>query len=151
MNRRHRGRQARKLTTAAGEVKLSRVSFECLDSGDPLDGRLGAEGRYSHEAVRLICLAGASWSYVISSQRLEELCGLSVGETTIREVAQRHGAAANEWMSREPEAVCEFRQAGGDVEFTTDGTSVNTTGGWREMKLGSFSKRDRAEPATPAA
>ena len=51
MNRRHRGRKARKLTTAAGDVKLSRVYFECpqcLDSGYPLDGRLGVAGRYSH-------------------------------------------------------------------------------------------------------
>jgi hypothetical protein len=153
MNRRHRGRKARKLTTAAGEVKLSRVYFECpacLDSGDPLDDRLGVAGRYSHEAERLICLAAASWSYEISSERLEELCGLRVGETTIREVAQRHGAAANEWMRSEPQAVREFREAEGDVEFTTDGTSVNTTDGWREMKLGIFSKRDRGEPATPA-
>jgi len=153
MNRRHRGRKDRKLTTAAGDIKLGRVYFECsacLDSGYPLDDRLGVEGRYSHEAERLICLAAASLSYDIFSQRLEELCGLSVGETTIREIAQRHGATANEWMRSDPEAAREFREAGGDVEFTTDGTSVNTTGGWREMKLGIFSRRDRGEPATPA-
>ena len=36
------------------------------------------------------------------------------------------------------------------MEFTTDGTSVNTTDGWREMKLGIFSKRRRGESATPA-
>ena len=52
-------------------------------------------------------------------------------------------------MRSDPEAVREFRDADGDVEFTTDGTCVNTTDGWREMKLGIFSKRDRAEPATP--
>jgi hypothetical protein len=34
--------------------------------------------------------------------------------------------------------------------FTTDGTSANTTEGWREMKRGMFSKRQRGEPATPA-
>jgi len=138
--------------TAAGELKLSRAYFECpacLDSGYPLDDRLGVAGRYSRGAERLISLAAASWSYEISSDRLEELCGLRVGETTVREIAQRHGAAANAWMRSAPEAVRPFREAVGDVEFTTDGTSVNTTGGWREMKLGIFSKRDRAEPATP--
>jgi hypothetical protein len=152
MTRRHRGRKARKLTTAAGNVKLSRVYFECpacLESGYPLDDRLGVEGRYSREAERLVCLAAASWSYDISSQRLKELCGLTVGQTTVREIAQRHGAAANEWMRSDPQAAREFRQADGDAEFTTDGTSVNTTGGWREMKLGIFSKRDRGETATP--
>lgn len=153
MNKRHRGRKARQVTTATGAVKLSRVYFECpscLDSGYPLDERLGVAGRYSHEAERLICLAAASWSYEVSSERLDELCGLKVGETTIREIAQRHGAAAGVWMRSAPEAVREFREADGDVEFTTDGTSVNTTDGWREMKLGIFSKRDRAESATPA-
>ena len=72
-----------------------------------------------------------------------------MGETTVREIAQRHGAAANEWMRSEPEAARAFREAEGDVEFSTDGTSVNTTGGWREMKLGIFSKRDRGEAVTP--
>lgn len=47
------------------------------------------------------------------------------------------------------QAAAEFRAVGGDVEFTTDGTSVNTTDGWRAMKPGIFVKRDRGEPATP--
>lgn len=151
MNKRHRGRKARLLTTAAGTVKLSRVYFECpaqCDSGYPLDERLGVQGRYSHEAQRLICLAAASWSYEISADRLEELCGLRVGETTVREIAQQRGAAANEWMCSDPAAAREFRDAEGDVEFTTNGTSVNTMEGWREMKVGIFSKRDRGESAT---
>jgi len=153
VNRRHRGRKPRTITTAAGEVRLSRVYFECpqcLDSGYPLDNRLGIHGRYSWEAQRLICLAAVSWSYDVSSQRLEELCGLQVCDTTIREMAQRHGAAANEWLRSEPQAARAFREASGDVEFTTDGTCVNTTGGWREMKTAIFSKRARGEPATPA-
>lgn len=140
------------MTTAAGDVRLSRAYFECpqcLNSGYALDERLGVDGRYSWEAQRLICLAGASWSYDVSSERLEELCGLKVSDTTIRRISQEHGGQANEWMRTEPQAVQEFRDADGDIEFTTDGTSVNTTGGWREMKLGIFSKRDRAEPATP--
>lgn len=53
------------------------------------------------------------------------------------------------WQRTEPEAAREFRDAAGDVEFTTDGTTVNTREGWREMKLGIFSKRDRGQPALP--
>jgi hypothetical protein len=97
----------------------------------------------------LISLAAASWSYDVSAERLEELCGLRVSDTTIREISQQHGARGNEWMRSEPEAAREFRKATGDVEFTTDGTCVNTTTGWREMKLGIFSKRDRGQAATP--
>lgn len=152
MTKRHRGRKPRVLSTAAGEVRLSRVYFECpacREAGYPLDERLGVNGRYSRGAERLFALAGASWSYDVAAARLQELCGLSVSDTTIREVSQRHGAAANEWLRSEPQAVQEFREATGDVEFTTDGTCVNTTEGWREMKVGLFSKRERGAPAAP--
>jgi len=138
--------------TAAGEIKLSRGYFECApcqQSGYLLDERLGVDGRYSRNAQRLISLAAASWSYDVSSDRLAEFCGLQVSDTTIRTVAQEHGAAANEWLRSEPEAVQEFREEQGQIEFTTDGTCVNTTDGWREMKVGIFSKRDLGESALP--
>jgi len=46
------------------------------------------------------------------------------------------------------DAHTEFRQSEGEVEFETDGTSVNTDDGWREMRLGIFAKRDAGEPTT---
>lgn len=64
-------------------------------------------------------------------------------------VAQEQGAAADEWLRSEPEAVKEFREEHGEIEFTTDGTSVNATEGWREMKVGIFSKRDLGASAIP--
>jgi hypothetical protein len=139
------------ITTAAGDVRLSRVYLECpacLNGGYPLDERLGIAGRYSRQAQRLICLAAASWSYDVSAERLAELCGLTVSDTTIRELAQQHGAAANAWLREEPAAVAPFRAATGAAEFTTDGTCVNTRDGWREMKVGLFCKRDPGAPAT---
>ena len=53
------------------------------------------------------------------------------------------------WQRNALAAHAPFRQAGGDIEFSTDGTSVNTWEGWREMRLGIFSKRHRGESATP--
>jgi hypothetical protein len=153
LNKSHHGRHRRRVLTQAGEVQIGRVYFQCVrcrQGGFVVDERLGIAGRYSPQAQRLICLAGGSWSYDLAAQRLAEFCGLSVSDTTIRELAQTHGAQANQWLREEPAAAQEFRQARGDVEFTTDGTSVNTTDGWREMKLGMFSKRERGEPATPA-
>ncbi len=76
---------------------------------------------------------------------------ISVSDTSIREIAQATGAQLLEWQCTKPEAVREFHTATGDIEFTTDGTSVNTTAGWREVKLGIFSKRDRGQPALPSA
>jgi hypothetical protein len=121
---------------------------KCQDGGFAADGRLGVDGRYSVDVQRLVSLAGASWSYDISAQRLEELCGIRISENTVREIAQAHGAAMNAWQNTAPEAAQEFRGADGDTEFTTDGTSVNTFDGWREMKVGVFAKRLAGEPAT---
>ncbi len=109
-----------------------------------MDERLGINRRYSAQAQRLISLAAASWSYDISRERLEELCGLSVSDKTVHKFAQETGAKMETWQRTEPLAVQEFCQATGDIEFT----SVSTIEGWREVKLGLFSKRDRAEQAT---
>ena len=119
----------------------------CAIGGYALDERLGLEGRYSPNAQRLICLAGGSWSFDWASRRLAEFCGLTVSDTTIREITQEHGAAMSRWQREDPAAVAEFRGADGDIEFETDGTCVNTTDGWREMKVGLFAKRQRGEPA----
>lgn len=138
--------------TPAGKVRLARVYFRCSActlGSFALDERLGIEGRYSPHVQRLICLAAASWSFDVASQRLAELCGVSVSNSSVRQIAQQHGAAMLSWQRDDPEAVRDFREADGDVEFTTDGTSVNTTDGWREMKVGIFSKRHPGQPATP--
>ena len=52
------------------------------------------------------------------------------------------------WQRNDPEAGRAFAKAEGDVEFQTDGTSVNTVGGWREIRLSIFAKRERGEPVT---
>lgn len=131
---------------------MRRVYFTCAgcQSGEyALDGYLGITGHVSPHARRLLCLAGASWSFALAEQRLAEFCGLRTSDRTIREVCQTEGAAMLAWQREHESARQPFVTAKGDVEFTTDGTSVNTTEGWREMKIGIFSKRQRAQPATP--
>jgi hypothetical protein len=95
----------------------------------------------------LLCLAGASWSFDRASVNLREFCGLSVCDNTIRDVCQDHGGAMRDWQRDDPKASEGFRGACGDVEFQTDGTCVNTTEGWREMRLSIFAKRERGQPA----
>jgi hypothetical protein len=95
-----------------------------------------------------LCLAGASWSFDRAAAHLKEFCGLSVCDNTIRAVCHAHGAAARDWQRDASEAAAAFRAAAGDVEFQTDGTAVNTTEGWREMRLSIFAKRHRGRPAT---
>ena len=151
MKKTHHGRKPRGQTTSAGDIRLSRIYLKCPtcgESGYPADDRLGVDGRYSQGAERLACLAAASWSYHVSSHRLEELCGIRIGENTIRDIAQRHGAAMNVWQHSDPDACREFRETDGFTEFTTDGTCVNTLEGWREMKVGIFARRVAGDPAT---
>jgi hypothetical protein len=93
-----------------------------------------------------LCLAGASWSFERAAANLKEFCGLAVCDNTIRSVCHDHGGAVRSWQRDDPGASEAFRSAGGDVEFQTDGTMVNTTTGWREMRLSIFAKRHRGEP-----
>jgi len=97
----------------------------------------------------MLCLAGASWSFDCAAKHLKELCGLSVADNTIREVCQQQATRMARWQREAPEAHEPFRKAAGEIEFVTDGTSVNTWEGWREMRLGIFSKRPRGPAATP--
>ena len=131
-------RAARNVPTAAGVVRLDRLYLvcpRCQAGRHPLDDRLGVAGSVSPAARRLLCLAGASWSFDRAAAHLKELCGLAVGANTIRRVCHGHGGAARDWRRGDPAAAAAFRAAGGDVEFQTDGTAVNTTAGWRELRL----------------
>jgi hypothetical protein len=95
-----------------------------------------------------LCLAGASWSFDRASTNLKEFCGLVVCDNTIRSPCDAHGGVMRDWQRDEPRAGAPFREADGDVEFQTDGTCVNTTRGWREMRLSIFAKRTRGTPTT---
>jgi hypothetical protein len=130
-------------------VRLTRLYLvcpACHSSHYPLDARLGIEGFVSPQAQRLVCLAGASWSFDRASSNLKEFCGLVVCDNTIRAVCHEHGGAMRDWQRDAPTASAAFRAAEGDVEFQTDGTMVNTTSGWREMRLSIFAKRHRGSP-----
>jgi hypothetical protein len=138
--------------TAAGHVRLERVYFvcrACRAGTHPLDERLGVSGSTTEGAERLLCLAGASWSFDAAAANLEEFCGLRASDNTVRKVCLGRAERVERWRQNDPAANRSFREAAGEAEFTTDGTSVNTTEGWKEMRVGVFAKRKAGEPATP--
>src|SRR5581483_5777766 len=125
-------RAARNVLSAAGVVRLDRLYLacpRCRVGRHPLDDRLGVSGFVGPFAQRLVCLAGASWSFDRAAANLKEFCGLAVGDNTIRAVCHDHGGAMRGWERDDPAAADPFRRAAGDVEFQTDGTCVNTTTG----------------------
>src|SRR5262249_43352986 len=68
----------------------------------------------------------------------------------IRAAAVAAGSEVRAWQRNSEAPAALFGAAEGDVEFSTDGTSVNTLQGWREMRLAIFAKRPRGPAATPA-
>ncbi len=142
----------RTVLTAAGHVQLRRVYFvcnACLSGEYVADGRLGVIGSQTRQAQRLLCLAGTSWSFAAASTHLREFCGLRVAPGTVRKVCDAEAKQTAGWQIDAPAAHAKYRQATGEIEFFTDGTCVNTTTGWREMRIGLFAKRPLAEPALP--
>lgn len=140
------------MLTAAGSIRLERVYFVCRAcrlGRYAADERLGIEGAHSRQAERLLCLAGASWSFDRAAVHLKTLTGLSVADNTIRSVCDGRSAAISRWRHTQRDAHESFREAQGSVEFESDGTCVNTSDGWREMRVGIFAKRVASQPATP--
>lgn len=130
---------------------LRRLYLTCRICGrhaHPLDERLGVDGFVSPHAQRLLCLLGAEHSFERSARLLREVAGLAVCDNTVRRVCDEHGGRMRAWQREAPEAVRPFREAAGEAEFQTDGTCVNTTGGWREVRLSLFARQPRGEPVT---
>jgi len=97
----------------------------------------------------MLTLAGTSWSFDRASVHLKELCHLSVSDDTIERVCQEEGERARQWMAKAAEPVKAFGKACGEAEFSTDGTMINTTQGWREMRLSTLAKREPALACEP--
>lgn len=139
--------------TVVGEIDLSRRYYRCKKCGAsclPLDQWSGLVGGMSTPgARRMLSLAGMSWSFDTASDHLHELCRLKVSNDTIRNVSEEEGEAARQWIARSPRPAEVFKAAEGDQEFYTDGVSVNTTGGWRDLRLNVMDKREAGLPAMP--
>lgn len=135
-------------------MRLERVYFDCRVCAQGAyagDERIGIEAGQTRQARRLICSAGASWSYAAASAQLQEFCGLNVCPGTVRNVCHAEAAHVETWQARSPQAAEKFARSPGEIEFFTAGTCVNTMQGWKEMRVGVFSKRQRGEAATPQA
>lgn len=143
------------MITAAGDVVVGRryyVCRRCKRRTMPWDDWAGVgRDHLTPRARRLAVLAGSSWSFDTASDRLKEFCGLSISDQTVRRATEATGVAAQAWTHQAPEAVHAFHECEGEGEFYTDGTCVNTPGGWREMRLGVFAKRPAGDPVEPSA
>ena len=140
------------MMTALGRSELLRTYFACPgcdQGGAHVDRLLGLDGFLTRQATRLICLTGGRIAYAPAAEMLRACCGWAVSDETIRLACEGQSGRIAEFLAT-PEAVAGFAEAAGEVEFQLDGTTVNTTGGWRDMKLGIFARREPGEKATAA-
>jgi hypothetical protein len=139
--------------TALGMVVVWRTYFACQAcglGGYLADVWLGLEGFLTRGATRLVCLLGGQRSFAVAEQLLIECCGWKVSDERIRRACQAEATPIAEFRAQSPAVTEAFTAAAGDVEFQTDAAKVNTKGGWRDMKIGIFARRERGESATPA-
>ena len=122
----------------------------CRTTHTPWDGWAGLGSDHLTPHVRrLAVLGGTSWSFDLASARLADFCGVRISADVIRRVTNAAGQRAQTWQSQGTQSGAIYRRAKGGVEFYTDGTCVNTRGGWREMRLSVFAKRTPGAPAEP--
>jgi hypothetical protein len=136
-------------------VTVGRRYYACRSCGAkqvPWDAWAGVPGghRLTVQARRLVTLAGSTWSFDQAAERLEELCRLAVSNDVIRAVCDDEGGEARRWLLKESaEPAAAMARARGGLEFYSDGVSVNTVDGWREMRLSVFAKRPAGAGVTP--
>ena len=139
--------------TALGKVVIWRAYFACTSCGLGgyfADRILGISGYLTRQATRLVCLLAGQNSFAITQRLLAECCGWTVSDETIRRACQAEAPVIAQFRADSPAVAAAFAAAPGDVEFQTDAAKVNTTEGWRDMKIGIFARRERGESATSA-
>lgn len=138
--------------TAVGPVSVKRVYFRCdgCALGEyALDEPLGLAGLLSKQARRLVSLAGGQQSFARAEQTLEQLCGWSISDESIRRACYAEADRIARWQDEDERAYRGFLTAAGEIELQIDAAKVNTAGGWRDMKIAVCAKRQRGEPAAP--
>ncbi len=140
------------MMTALGRSEWLRTDFACPGCGQGgahVDGLLGLDGFLTRQATRLVCLAGGQLAFAPAGRMLAACCGWTLSDQTIRLACEGQSARMAGFHLR-PAVGVAFAEAAGEVEFQLDATTLKTTGGWREMKIGIFARGEPGEKATAA-
>src|SRR5947209_8281928 len=143
------------ILSSVGHIAVPRRYYacgHCKTTQTPWERWAGIDGRHriTPHARRMVVLAGSSCSFDLASDNLKELSHFELSNDVVRRVCDEEGRAVRKWMNHSPEPKKAFDAARGAVEFSTDGLSVNTVDGWREIRQSVISKREPALAARPA-
>lgn len=140
------------MTTALGPAQVLRTYFACArcrQGGTRVDALIGLNSFLTDHAMRLACVIGGQLPFARASRVLGECCGWTLSDETIRRTCEAQAQRIEVFQATEA-ASQPFVEAPGEVEFQLDAAKVNTTDGWRDMKIGIFIRRQPGPMATPA-
>ena len=134
-------------------MNIARRYYACRTCGQtvtPWDAWAGVGAiQVTEHARKIITTVSTAWSFDRASVKLATLCAMKVSDDTIERVCQSEGEQARHWLRGATELVEGFTKAPGKPEFYSDGLKINTTDGWREIRLNLLQKRELATPVTP--
>lgn len=143
----------KQILTTIGHVEVPRRYYACRAcrcTQLPWDAWAGLDSiQVTPQACKIITTVSTVWSFDRASRKLKDLCQMNVSDDTIERVCQHEGQQVRQWLRGNPRTTAEFQKAKGEPEMYSDGLKINTTGGWREMRLNLLQKREKAAPATP--
>jgi hypothetical protein len=143
----------KQLVTTVGVMQVPRRYYACRHCGTthrPWDAWAGVGRRQMTEHARkMMTLVGSAFSFESAAKRLEDLCSIRTSNDTVRRVCDEEGQRARQWIEQSDEPVRHLARASGHHEFYTDGVKVNTTGGWRELRLSVLARREAGAPTEP--
>jgi hypothetical protein len=89
-------------------------------------------------------------SFASTSDNLHEMLGVDACPETVRKLVEGHGRKMARFQLEDTASEAAFRQAQGEVEFTTDAGKVNTREeGWKDLKIAVAAKRKAGKPTPP--
>lgn len=97
----------------------------------------------------MACLLGIQQSFEKAEAALLGVAGWDLDDNTIRRLC--HATALRARSTREQRQTAEaFARTPGDLEVQIDAGKINTTGGWRDVKVAVFDRREPGEPISPS-
>ena len=138
------------MLTAVGRIPLTRSYVIAAEGGQfTADLVLGVDGYLTAGAQRMATLAGLQQSFAKAEQLLAELSGWELDDESIRRLTHSAAKAALQQRAQRKDRE-RFATAAGAIEVPIDAGKVNTTEGWRDVKMAVFSKREAGPAATPS-
>jgi len=111
------------------------VCHNCSATALPLDKAMNLDGRFTEKLTGAANLLGVTHSSREGSFILRKLTGISISHSTLHKMTVEAGTQLQQ--IKENTLVGDQVPSSTDVAYiSADGVLVNTTGGWREMKLG---------------